>query len=415
MKHIYLFNKSTIAAAYGIGTYIKQMTNFLVNQKNFSLHIVNTNSNKKEFETEDKDGVKIHNIPHEPSSNMDRYYRNIFFLLQPHIEQNHTNNNNDELIFHFNFYQDIPLIKTFKEYYPKCKIIFSIHYLNWGFLIKGNLSYFKRIIAQDPQNLIEPKEKSVAEIFKNEKEVFITSDKIICLARFTKQLLLEDYKISENKINVIYNGLEDNIVFLSQKGKKELKKKYFIPNNEKIILFVGRLSEGKGIDITIKAFINTIKKGLNYRLIIVGDGDHSRYLKECQDVWGRITFTGRIEQKTLYQFYQIADVGIMPSTNEQCSYVAIEMLAHGIPLIASTTTGLGEMLKPELEYLTSEVKEEDNDVILSVEDYTDKILYVLEQPKDQIKKIRKQCRKLYLERYEISIMKNNLLNTYSNI
>ena len=55
-------------------------------------------------------------------------------------------------------------------------------------------------------------------------------------------------------------------------------------------------------------------------------------------------FTGKLSKQELYQFYQIADVGVMLSKHEQCSFVAIEMMMHGIPIIASDSTGLDEMV-----------------------------------------------------------------------
>ena len=50
-----------------------------------------------------------------------------------------------------------------------------------------------------------------------------------------------------------------------------------------------------------------------------------------------------MDKNLLFEFYQIADVGVMPSFHEQCSYVAIEMMMMGVPLITSDSTGLKEM------------------------------------------------------------------------
>ena len=67
----------------------------------------------------------------------------------------------------------------------------------------------------------------------------------------------------------------------------------------------------------------------------VGDGFYSYYLNSCNPTWNKITFTGKLNKEDLYKLYQIADIGVLPSFHEQCSYVAIEMMMYGIPLVAS--------------------------------------------------------------------------------
>lgn len=413
MKQIYLFNETSRAAVYGVGTYIRQMINSLVHQEGFSFHVININSERKEFEVEEENMVKNCYIPEMINVyNRNRYYRNIFFLLQPYIEQSRLDDN-DELIFHFNFYQELPLLKELKEHYPKCKIIFSIHYMGWCFAIKSNRSYLQRIISLRENERRQNQEKMILHSFEEEKKVFDLSDRIICLAEFTKQILTEDYQVKKSKIVKIYNGLKDEAVFLSHQDRNTLKAKYHIDQNEKIVLFVGRLDDVKGVDIVINAFREVIQEDINCRLIIVGDGNYSKYLKECQEIWGKVIFTGHIEKDILSLFYQIADVGVMPSTHEQCSYVAIEMLSHGIPLITSTTTGLAEMMPPKLKRLQLSTIEEEKDVKISIKQCVDNILYILRLPKEKVQEMRNLSRKQYLAKYRLCKMEENILKVYS--
>ena len=105
------------------------------------------------------------------------------------------------------------------------------------------------------------------------------------------------------------------------------------------------------------------------RLILAGDGRYNTYLKECRGTRSRITFTGKVNKEELYQYYRIADVSVMSSFHEQCSYVGIEMMMHGVPLIGTSSTGLGEMIADELKVKLDENQEEQ----LSVELLADKI------------------------------------------
>lgn len=53
---------------------------------------------------------------------------------------------------------------------------------------------------------------------------------------------------------------------------------------------------------------------------------------------------GSLDKNTLYSFYQIANIGIVPSHIEQCSYTCIEMMQSGLPLVVSDVDELREMV-----------------------------------------------------------------------
>lgn len=78
---------------------------------------------------------------------------------------------------------------------------------------------------------------------------------------------------------------------------------------------------------------------------------------ECDDIYMNVIWTGLINKEKLYELYTIADMGIMPSFHEQCSYVAIEMMMHGLPIIGSTSTGLYEMIENNITGLHIPVME----------------------------------------------------------
>lgn len=80
------------------------------------------------------------------------------------------------------------------------------------------------------------------------------------------------------------------------------------------------------------------------RLVIAGSGDFNRYFHLVR-FCSRITFVGKLNQKELYKIYQIADVGVLLSFTEQCSYTIIEMLMFGLPIIGTTAPGLSEMFE----------------------------------------------------------------------
>ena len=102
----------------------------------------------------------------------------------------------------------------------------------------------------------------------------------------------------------------------------------------------------KGVPTVIIAFKEIVKRYPNTKLVIIGDGEEiEEAMKLCRGIWSKVIFTGRLDEADIFDFYRIADVGIMLSMHEQCSYVAIEMLMHNIQLITTDTTGLNEVVK----------------------------------------------------------------------
>lgn len=346
MKHIYIFNEGSRASVYGIGTYINQVRVCFANVEDVSLHLIELCSDVHFFEIEVVKDCDIYKIPAKNLS-IERqsklYYRNVWYLLKSYIQVSDC----DKLIFLLNYTQHSLLVTRIKETFPAGEIFFTIHYQDWCFELNGNVSYFKQIIHTEKDAIILPKELNVYNSFEKERICYQSVDKIVCLSKFTQQLLLEEYGVEDEKISLIYNGLEDEGKLLSKSKKILFKKQMYFKANDKIILFVGRLDPIKGLKLLIKSFKRILTLDANCRLIIAGDGDFSVYLNECGDCRNKVTFTGRIGKDDLYNFYQIADVGVMPSMHEQCSYVAIEMMMFGVPLVISTTTGLKEIMDNE--------------------------------------------------------------------
>ena len=201
---------------------------------------------------------------------------------------------------------------------------------------------------------------------------------------------------------------------INKTKKKKLRKKYGIPFNVPVILFVGRLDAIKGLDYLISAFNQVLETQPQCHLIIAGSGSYDAYLKECGNNWMFIHFTGLLSKEDLYNLYSIADIGVMPSFHEQCSYVAIEMMMHGIPLIASTTTGLNEMVEDGVTGLHIPVIEFPDKVEIDIGVFTEKILYLLDYPEER-KQMGRNAQKRYEKVYSAIIFKKNMIDAYQSL
>lgn len=341
MKHIYIFSNQCSAGNYGIGTYIQQLLSF-IKEENVLLSVVVLQSDKLELSIykDNEQGIRYIYIPKcaggnfiESPDKAIEYYKVILYLLIPYISTKDRN------IFHFQYTNVLSFIQLLKERYTNSKIIITLHYMEWAFILKGNTIWLRQII-QHPQNTtLTQEERIVHSSYIRSRQLFLSADKTICVSQYAYNLLENDFQIPSGKLTFIPNGL-------AEKENIQEQENYSIKigEKEKIILFVGRLDKNKGLHYLLAAFRKLASISPYVHLIIAGNGDYDTFLKECVGLWNRISFTGQISKHNLYSLYKIATIGVLPSFNEQCSYVAIEMMKHGIPIIGTDSTGLSEMI-----------------------------------------------------------------------
>lgn len=401
-KHIFLFNEGSRAAVYGIGTYIRQMVSCLTSTEEVSLHLVQLNSDVEKVTFSLQEGYEELSIPRclfLLGDKSIRYNRSAWRLVQLYFPIAES----ESVFFLLNYFSHHTLIPQMRVAFPSCRIYFAIHYQDWCFSLNGNVSRFRELLQTQDIDTLDSAGKEVLTSYRKEKEIYEQVDKVICLSRFTERLLWDEYRIARDKTVVIYNGLKDEADNCLSEVKKQLKEQFGFQPEEKIVLFVGRLDPIKGVWTLIRSFLSVLEKRKDCHLILVGDGDFSRYLKMCDGHWNKIIFTGRLEKERLYQFYRIADIGVLPSMHEQCSYTAIEMMMFGIPLIASTTTGLKEMVENG-SGVTFEMEDEDgknSECVLS-----DLILDLLSKESSTVENLQLAVKIHYDNRYTIEKMKS---------
>ena len=411
MIQLFIFNEVSRAAIYGIGTYIQQLLNCL--NDSFQVNIVNYYSNKPELTVIEKTAnireiyIPRNQLKYTEGKCDETYFTNSVYLLADFI------NPDTKLIFHFNHFRYEATLKLLKEYWPECKIILGVHYLSWCFSLNGNTRYFEEIIRKGAEEQTSTLEKDIQTTYKTDVSFLQEVDHIICLAQYAKELLQSEYLVPENKISLIYNGLMDEGIFLSEKEKAIAKKQLHLHPDEKIILFVGRLDDIKGVDYLIQAFKKLLQDREDCRLIIIGDGEYAKCLKECKNDWERIIFTGKLTKEELYRFYQIADIGVMLSKHEQCSFVAIEMMMHGLPIIASDSTGLGEMVIDGQNGYKIKTIENKEEVSFDTDQCHQLLLQALNY--NDIQEIKTRCRTQYETVYSLKEMEEKMQKLYKTI
>lgn len=94
----------------------------------------------------------------------------------------------------------------------------------------------------------------------------------------------------------------------------------------------------------IRAFRKVSRQYLDSRLWIVGDGDYKDCFEEANPIFSQVTLTGFLDRASLLELYRVADVGVVPSLFEPFGYVPVEMMMHGLPVVATATSGLDEVV-----------------------------------------------------------------------
>jgi len=146
--------------------------------------------------------------------------------------------------------------------------------------------------------------------------------------------------------NVSNIELDDDDFYNKDKIIKELDLE-----GKKVILFVGRLIDLKGVDYLIEAFAKLSKKIENVVLLIVGDGPEKRKLESLTEELklNNVIFTGNIDNKLLGSYYLLSNVFVLPSITtyfaDACPLVVNEAMYFGKPVITSDSVGTTFMIK----------------------------------------------------------------------
>ncbi|MDO4500226.1 MAG: RecX family transcriptional regulator [Erysipelotrichaceae bacterium] len=173
--------------------------------------------------------------------------------------------------------------------------------------------------------------------------------KLISPSKKTKEMLFS-YGVT-TPIDIIPTGVEldrfkkDNV---DLNKSLEVRKEYGIKDDEKLLVFVGRIAKEKSLDQVIRAFKQVKDNDLKVKLLVVGDGPSIDELKNLKDELGLndcIYFAGKKPFTDVPIYYQAADGFISASTSETQGMTYIEALASGLVVLAHYDEVLEDILK----------------------------------------------------------------------
>jgi len=172
------------------------------------------------------------------------------------------------------------------------------------------------------------------------------ASRIATVSEFSKNDITEQYKIDPDKIDVVYNGVNEQYNPVNEDIKKEIKGKH--TKGSDYFIYVGALIERKNLDNLFKAF-DQFKKSTDHhtKLLIVGSKMWNN--KELRDTYERmqfkedIVFTGRLETEELCKVIGSALAMTYVSYFEGFGIPILEAFSAGVPVITSNVTSMPEV------------------------------------------------------------------------
>jgi D-inositol-3-phosphate glycosyltransferase len=200
-------------------------------------------------------------------------------------------------------------------------------------------------------------------------EFRLTKESSVIIAPSTSdaQYLRYLYGVPETNIVEIPPGVNTDI--FQPVEKLCAKERLALDRNEKIILFVGRIEPLKGIDTLLYAIkiLRAQIPDVKLRLLIVG-GDVSQHidqwstelreleqLRHTLDLSLHVDFVGRKMQHELVDYYNAADIVVMPSHYESFGMAAAEAMACGTPVITTNVAGISSLIDSRRDTLITTV------------------------------------------------------------
>ena len=187
---------------------------------------------------------------------------------------------------------------------------------------------------------------------------YLVGAKIIVVSKFIKDSLIAKSAQSNEgsgplqNVSVLKNAV-DNTRFTAmtrKRASKLLHQQYAIDASKKIVLFSGRLTPEKGIDVLLRA-LDRVKEQ-NYQLLVVGSSFFGTdiknpFLKELRDLTEahreHVTFTGYIDYDNMPLLYRGCDFAVLPSVcNDAAPLTVIESITAGLPMITTNRGGIPE-------------------------------------------------------------------------
>ncbi len=218
----------------------------------------------------------------------------------------------------------LPMVHTYHTIYED-----YTHYITHSKTIDKRAKAFMRVFTKICCNTVE--------------QVIVPTEKV-------RELLLK-YSVFKD-ISVIPTGVnlkKFNPDLYLKENVLELREQFGIGPQDKVLLYLGRISKEKNIEEIIDAMPDYMRTREQVKLLIVGGGPETEHLKRVvahRNMKDKIIFTGPQPWDNIGLFYQLGNVFVSASQSETQGLTYIEAMAAGLPVVAKKDKCLKDILEP---------------------------------------------------------------------
>ena len=229
-------------------------------------------------------------------------------------------------------------------------------------------------------------------------------DKTLVCNSVTEEILVNYFKRKDNEVETVYIGVDTEKFNPDKYDKMQLRKKYGLENNNKIIIgYICRISEQKRPMLLAEIIKKTISRRKDVLFLIVGDGSMLK-MKKLQENIKFLPSTNKTPE-----MYRISDITINCSIKEGLALTAYESLSMGVPVISADVGGQRELVGDDVGKLVPSYQ---NEKEIYKFNYTDKEInnYVeaIDDVISRLDKVKLNCRKKILNRFTLEQMAQNM-------
>lgn len=178
---------------------------------------------------------------------------------------------------------------------------------------------------------------------------------IVCNSVFLQSQIVKEYPISADKLRVVYPALSSDFTVNEVSDTEiDLYKNTLSLHGRKVLLSVGRLVDGKGYTLLLRAIPDLLRIYPNLVWIIVGEGPKHDVIEQeikAQGLYNVIRLVGNVPHDQLAIYYKLANVFALMThkdkesdSEESFGYVFLEALAAGLPVVAGACGGVTEVI-----------------------------------------------------------------------
>ena len=361
MKRIFITDEHISSQKNGVGTYRQQLFTCLADSGN-ELNLLSFNSDENHFRIDRQNGMTTYHFPVIGNGAFLACGGLSLAILKLYVEDSPDN------VFFVNHSPCLAFLQALRTYYPKSGIVFVIHDQGWTASLLGNREKLRNILnlKRIPSNNKESI-RYVRKYCSEERRMYRKADVVVCLSPTTKALLETLYGVPAAKIRLIPNSLSLPVAETDRDVSRTTARRALgIRNEEKVLLFVGRPVRAKGLHALLKAFSALCRQRTGLRLVIAGNMSSPEHFMELgSECAPSIIYTGLISRERLELWYRAADIGVLPSYTEQCSFAGMEMMSHRLLIVSTDGNGLTDMFRHQENAIIANIgnREDETDFV----------------------------------------------------